>query len=142
MQVRVEIGGRDELADLGNTFNRMAESLRAMIERVKQEAKEAQEAHRRRHEAEDTLRVRNEFVAKMSHELRTPLNAILGYSELIIKDVMDSGHQEPVPDLEQIRLAGKHLLRLINDVLDLSKVEAGEMQLHLERFDVRDLVQA
>ena len=142
LQVRVEIGGRDELADLGNTFNRMAESLRAMIERVKQEAKEAQEAHRRRHEAEDTLRVRNEFVAKMSHELRTPLNAILGYSELIIKDVMDSGHQEPVPDLEQIRLAGKHLLRLINDVLDLSKVEAGEMQLHLERFDVRDLVQA
>jgi CheY-like chemotaxis protein/two-component sensor histidine kinase len=74
----------------------------------------------------------------MSHELRTPLNAILGYSELLLEDAAGEGHQALLPDLRKIHSAGRHLLGLINDVLDLSKIEAGKMDLYLETFDVRE----
>src|SRR5208283_4118826 len=77
----------------------------------------------------------------MSHELRTPLNAIIGYSEMLQEEAGDLGSQGLVPDLEKIHAAGKHLLGLINDILDLSKVEAGKMTLFLESFDVAKLVQ-
>ena len=72
----------------------------------------------------------------MSHELRTPLNAIIGYSEMLEEEAGDQGHQSYVPDLQKIRAAGRHLLALINDVLDLSKIEAGKMELHLETFEL------
>lgn len=75
---------------------------------------------------------KSQFLANMSHELRTPLNAIIGYSELIIEDAQDSGHQSVIADVERIHSAGKHLLSIINDVLDLSKIEAGQMQMYLE----------
>jgi CheY-like chemotaxis protein len=77
----------------------------------------------------------------MSHELRTPLNAIIGYSEMLEEDAQASGQKEFVSDLQKIRSSGKHLLGLINDVLDLSKVEAGKMKLFLETFDVANLVE-
>ena len=77
----------------------------------------------------------------MSHELRTPLNAIIGYSEMLMEDAGDQGLDGFVADLKKIHAAGKHLLALINDVLDLSKIEAGKMELYLETFDVAGMLQ-
>src|SRR3546814_16535482 len=76
----------------------------------------------------------------MSHELRTPLNAIIGYSELLVEEAQDAGDEAMVPDLTKIHTAGKHLLGLINEVLDLSKIEAGKMETYFEDFDVDALV--
>ena len=72
----------------------------------------------------------------MSHELRTPLNAIIGYSEILQEDAADSGQEQLVPDLKKIEGAGRHLLGLINDILDLSKVEAGKMEVFIEEIDI------
>ena len=77
-------------------------------------------------------RHKSEFLANMSHELRTPLNAIIGYSEMLQEDAADLGAEQFTDDLRKINAAGKHLLELINDVLDLSKIEAGKMELYLE----------
>src|SRR5438093_8377335 len=76
----------------------------------------------------------------MSHELRTPLNAIIGYSEMLEEDAAELDGGRLVPDLQKINAAGKHLLELINAVLDLSKIEAGKMELYLESFDVATLI--
>jgi GAF domain-containing protein/CheY-like chemotaxis protein len=92
-------------------------------------------------EIEVANRHKSEFLANMSHELRTPLNAIIGYSEMLEEDAADLDGGRLVPDLEKINAAGKHLLELINAVLDLSKIEAGKMELYLEDFDVPRLVQ-
>jgi GAF domain-containing protein/CheY-like chemotaxis protein len=85
-------------------------------------------------------RHKSEFLASMSHELRTPLNAIIGYSEMLQEEAADLGQESLVPDLGKINTAGKHLLELINAVLDLSKIEAGRMDLYLETFNVPTLV--
>ena len=85
-------------------------------------------------------RHKSEFLANMTHELRTPLNAIIGYSEMLQEEADDLGAEQFTDDLEKINAAGKHLLELINDVLDLSKIEAGKMELYLESFDVAGLV--
>jgi len=83
---------------------------------------------------------KSQFLANMSHELRTPLNAIIGYSELLIDEVNDNENRNYVPDLEKIQTAGKHLLGLINDILDLSKIEVGKAELFIEEFDVKSLL--
>ncbi|MEO7053167.1 MAG: response regulator [Rhodanobacter sp.] len=80
------------------------------------------------------------YLANMSHELRTPLNAIIGYSELLAEEAGDNGHLDLIPDLEKIHVAGKHLLGMINDVLDLSKIESGKMELNLEKLPVEALL--
>jgi signal transduction histidine kinase/CheY-like chemotaxis protein len=85
-------------------------------------------------------RHKSEFLANMSHELRTPLNAIIGYSEMLQEDAADLGAEQFTDDLKKIHAAGKHLLELINAVLDLSKIEAGKMELYLETFEVAGLV--
>ncbi len=86
-------------------------------------------------------RHKSEFLASMSHELRTPLNAIIGYSEMLQEEVQDLGQETLTPDLQKINAAGKHLLELINAVLDLSKIEAGRMDLYIEAFSVPRLVE-
>jgi len=90
--------------------------------------------------SEDANRAKSAFLANMSHELRTPMNAILGYCELVQEDVQGRGLDELLPDLDKIHGAGKHLLRLINDILDLSKIEAKKIDLQVETFQVRQLV--
>jgi signal transduction histidine kinase/DNA-binding response OmpR family regulator len=82
--------------------------------------------------AEDADKAKSAFLANMSHELRTPMNAIIGYSEMLMEEAEDLGQEDFVPDLRKINQAGKHLLALINDILDLSKIEAGKMELYLE----------
>ena len=72
----------------------------------------------------------------MTHELRTPLNAIIGYSEILQEDAADKGDKEPIDDLQKIESAGRHLLGLINNILDLSKIEAGKMDVFIEPVDI------
>ncbi|HEU4322192.1 MAG TPA: response regulator [Roseiflexaceae bacterium] len=99
-----------------------------------------EELERAKEAAEAANRSKSAFLANMSHELRTPLNAIIGYSEMLQEEAQDLGQDDFVPDLQKIHTAGKHLLALINDILDLSKIEAGKMDLYLESFDVGTLI--
>ncbi|MEG4091815.1 response regulator [Microcoleus sp. Pol12B4] len=92
--------------------------------------------------AESANRAKSTFLANMSHELRTPLNAIIGYSEMLKEEAEELGSCESVPDLEKICSAGKHLLSLIDDILDISKIEAGRMDLYLETFDIHTLIES
>lgn len=91
-------------------------------------------------EAERASAAKAEFLAKMSHELRTPLNAVIGYSQMLLEDAQDEGDTATAADLEKIHGAGHHLLRLVNEVLDLSKIEAGKMELASEEVDVAALL--
>jgi signal transduction histidine kinase/CheY-like chemotaxis protein len=111
------------------------EVIRKELEVAKAAADEAREA------SESANRAKTSFLARMSHELRTPLNAIIGYSEMLQEEAEDLRQEGFTEDLYKIRSAGKHLLDLINEVLDLSKIEAGRMDLYLETFQVRNLVE-
>jgi PAS domain S-box-containing protein len=90
--------------------------------------------------ADAANRAKSAFLANMSHELRTPLNAIIGYSEILIEEAPDSGLEDFLPDLERIHTSGKNLLTLINDILDLSKIEAGKMPVYAETFELQALL--
>jgi signal transduction histidine kinase/CheY-like chemotaxis protein len=117
------VRSRDELAQVAISFNNIAGELMT----TRDQAMEANLAKSR-------------FIANMSHELRTPLNAVIGYSELIQEEMEDRGDDEFVPDLKKIQAAATHLLALINDILDISKIEAGKMDLFLEKIDVQKMV--
>ena len=149
----------DEIGRLIDGFNTMLSEIQhrdTALQRANDELKtrtrelEGEIIHRKqtqeellkaKHAAEDASRAKSAFLANMSHELRTPLNAIIGYSEMLEEETRDSGKAENLHDLRKIQSAGKHLLSLINDVLDLSKIEAGKMGLHLETFDVSLMVE-
>lgn len=90
--------------------------------------------------ADEANRTKSNFLANMSHELRTPLNAIIGYSEMLQEDAVDKGNKESTDDLQKIESAGRHLLGLINNILDLSKIEAGKMDVFIEPIDIEDLI--
>jgi signal transduction histidine kinase len=91
--------------------------------------------------AQAANQAKSAFLANMSHELRTPLNAIIGYSDLLKEDAEDLGCEDIIPDLHKIQTAGKHLLSLISDILDISKIEAGRMELYLESFNLASLIE-
>ena len=90
--------------------------------------------------AQAASQAKSAFLANMSHELRTPLNAIIGYSDMLKEDAEDLGYEDFIPDLHKIQTAGKHLLSLISDILDISKIEAGRMELYLETFNPASLI--
>jgi len=112
-------------------------SLRREKERTEEQKEIAQKAMAI---AEEANKAKSAFLANMSHELRTPLNAIIGYSEILQEEAQDRNLTDLIPDLKKIQDSGNHLLVLINDVLDLSKIEAGKMELHLETFPVKTLI--
>src|SRR5665648_658551 len=91
--------------------------------------------------ADAANQAKSAFLSNMSHELRTPMNAILGYSELLMEDAQDKGQEDFIPDLEKIHASGNHLLSLINNILDLSKIEAGKMDLFLESFGISRVIE-
>ncbi|MBE9215985.1 HAMP domain-containing protein [Plectonema cf. radiosum LEGE 06105] len=116
----------------------LAKSLNRLIERVSERTKELEKA---KELAEAASKAKSQFLANVSHELRTPLNAIIGLSQLLQEDAADLGVTgDFAVDLETINTAGKHLLELINDILDLSKIEAGKMTLYPETFEVVSLI--
>ena len=121
---RVALANRDELGALAANVNRTCEQLGELYRQL-----EAASQHK------------SAFLANMSHELRTPLNAIIGYSEMLHESAEDSGEEQFLPDLQKIRDAGRHLLELINDILDISKIEAGKMEVYLEEVDIGALVE-
>ncbi len=103
--------------------------------------KQAEDALRHSHAwAVEANQLKSDFLANVSHELRTPLNAIIGYADLLREMTIRQLPNDPLPDLEKIDRAGKHLLRVIDDILDISKLEAGKMRLMTEEFDVTELI--
>ncbi len=137
-----------ELARANEGLNRMQGELEEWTELLEMRVEErtlsleqrSLELALAKEESEKANRTKSAFLANMSHELRTPLNAIIGYSEMMIEDSQEMGNKVFTDDLGKINSAGKHLLALINDILDLSKIEAGKMNLFLETFDVAEMV--
>jgi signal transduction histidine kinase/CheY-like chemotaxis protein len=116
------------------------ELLVLAMEDVTERRRAEEEVAKAKEAAETANKTKSLFLANMSHELRTPLNAILGYSEMLHEEAVERQLDEFGADLEKINAAGKHLLALINDILDLSKIEAGKMELFLETFDVAQMI--
>jgi signal transduction histidine kinase len=121
---RVEVDNRDELGALGANVNRMNDELRRVYSEL-----EAASQHK------------SEFLANMSHELRTPLNAIIGFSQVLRDEMVGSVNEKQAEYLDDIISSGNHLLSLINDVLDLSKVEAGQVELQMHPFSLREALE-
>lgn len=111
-----------------------------IVRDITERKRAAEELALARDQALEASRAKSVFLANMSHELRTPLNAIIGYSEMLQEEAEDLDQAEFVPDLQKINAAGKHLLSLISDILDLSKIEAGRMDLYLENFDLATMI--
>ncbi|MFM8886498.1 MAG: ATP-binding protein, partial [Chthoniobacterales bacterium] len=141
----------DEVGDLGRGFTRMAEEIRkreeslaawnanlekTVAERTSELKTAVEDAEEAREQAQEANKTKSAFLANMSHELRTPMNAIIGYSEMLLEEAEDTGEKWMEPDLKKILSSAKHLLQLINDILDLSKIEAGRMTVFLEPVDI------
>ena len=119
---------------IGVAFERMSEQVVSLINARTAEMEEA------RDEAREASLAKSKFLANMSHELRTPLNAIIGYSELLLEEAEDDGLETMAEDLQRITDSGNHLLTLINDILDISKIEAGRLEIFLSQFEVKTVV--
>ena len=148
LDAKFEITSRDETGHLLTAIRSMTGELRelyaSMEDKIRERTRELQLANEEllvaRVAAEEANKTKSAFLANMSHELRTPLNAIIGYSEMLQEDMLDKGDEEPIDDLKKIEGAGRHLLGLINDILDLSKIEAGKMEVFIEDVSIAPLV--
>ena len=166
---RVGVAATGEIGDLIQSFNAMLDTIQSSTSELKRAKVVAEEARERIHQtneqleesnrtlearvedrtrllakavkdAEEASKAKSTFLAKMSHELRTPLNAIIGYSEMLQEDASDAGDTRTADDLDKVLSAARHLLGLINDVLDISKIEAGKMELFLETFPLTKVI--
>ena len=138
-RARIQSRSREELIVEIQLKNRELEQHSSELEETV--AQRTEELRRAMMAAEDANRAKSGFLANMSHELRTPMNAIIGYCEMLMEDAEDEGDEGTVDDLKKIHGAGTHLLALINDVLDLAKVESGKMDIYLETFEIHQLVE-
>jgi len=134
---RIEVRNGDEFGALARRMNHMSQELER-LDRTQRDA--AAELARLNVRLEQASRAKSEFLANMSHELRTPLNAILGFTEMIVDGLYGDLPHELVEPLDDIQVNGKHLLRLINDVLDLAKIEAGRMELALRDYSAAEII--
>ena len=166
---RVGVAATGEIGDLIKSFNAMLDTIQSNTSELQRAKIVAEEARERIHQtneqleeanrtlearvedrtrllakavkdAEEASKAKSTFLAKMSHELRTPLNAIIGYSEMLQEDARDEGDTRTADDLDKVLSAARHLLGLINDVLDISKIEAGKMELFIETFPISKVI--
>ena len=155
MDIHIKRQSEDEIGDLAASFAKMVrqlssreaalrelnENLETRVEERTVELKSLQVGlERARDIADEANQAKSAFLANMSHELRTPMNAILGYSEMLMEEAEDQEQEDFIPDLKKIHQSGSHLLSLINDVLDLSKIESGKMDTFAEEFNLDKLI--
>ncbi|MEG4575868.1 urea ABC transporter substrate-binding protein [Microcoleus sp. N3A4] len=145
LTARSPVVSNDAIGVLSSTLNTMAQQISSLLNglevRQRQLEERSEELEVAKNAAEAANRAKSTFLANMTHELRTPLNAIIGYSELLQEEALELGEEEFVMDLASINMAGKQLLTIISDILDISKIEAGKMTLFLETFEVWDLIE-
>ena len=132
LNTKIEIKSKDEIGDLAWSFNKMAGDL----QRLNDEHRKAEETRLQNERLIYATRAKSEFLANMSHELRTPLNAIVGFSELLKRNTAGELNEKQEHYVDNVLISSKFLLGLINDILDLSKVEAGKMELIIEKLSV------
>src|SRR4030042_2087953 len=148
MSVSVDVKTDDEIGVLGNTFNYMVESVSSSSRKIEEEIKRKTDLlNERTHlfnllenanrELRELDKMKSTFLANMSHELRTPMNSIIGYTDLLIDKVDGPINEEQEKSLKRIATNARHLLQLINDVLDISKIESGKMQLSIKEIDIK-----
>ncbi|MCW8910520.1 MAG: ATP-binding protein [Gammaproteobacteria bacterium] len=130
MDLRLDTQREDEFGSLARFFNQMMDNLKEQQHKLLLSAEESQQANR----------AKSSFLANMSHELRTPLNAIIGYSELLQEKAKNTGAEDDIRDLKNIHVSGVHLLSLIDDILDISRIEAGKTALYIEEESLETLI--
>ena len=146
---RIELRRRDELGGLADELNGMAASLQASVQSLEQKVEERTrelqkalaELSRKGRQLEVASKHKSEFLANMSHELRTPLNAIIGFSQVLRERLFGEINEKQEEYLDDILTSGNHLLSLINDILDLSKVEAGQVELEVAPFSLTEALE-